>query len=244
MDPTFPYAGNVRIPPAQFHLRTRIEKSTRDFTNAKQFEHWQTDTPSLTNNYPKRNYSKGRMYETVINRPVGYSRISDEENRKLSEQYYGTSNLSYRDPESDRAPTYARETIEQSVDILTGYKQPNYKLTNIPYYDMESTNTRGDARDYKQSQPYVAGGPDLEYNPYFDRYDPVRDPRNAVRELRSAVYEDRGGNRSEKESQKFLRRQVEHRWNAEELIDDDKMDTFLRYEIATAEKQSNQIELQ
>ena len=33
-------------------------------------------------------------------------------------------------------------------------------------------------------------------------------------------------------------------WNAEELIDDDKMDTFLRYEIATAEKQSNQIELQ
>ena len=104
---------------------------------------------------------------------------------------------------------------------------------------MEPINTRGDARDYKQSQPYVAGGPDLEYNPYFDRYDPVRDPRNAIRELRSAVYEDKGTNRSEQESQKFLRRQFEHRWNAEELIDDDKMDTYLRYEIATA-GQSNQ----
>jgi len=213
MDPTFPYAGKVRIPPSQFLLRNRIEKSTRDFTNAKQFEHWQTDTPSLTNNYPKMNYSKGRMYETVSDRPVGYAHISDEKKRKLS---------------------------EKSVDVLTGYKQPNYKLTNIVYYDMEPINTRSDARDYKQSQPYVAGGPDLEYNPYFDRYDPVRDPRNAVRELRSAVYEDKGINRSELESQKFLRRQFEHRWTAEELIDDDKMDTYLRYEIATAEKETNQ----
>jgi hypothetical protein len=240
MDPTFPYAGKVRIPPSQFLLRNRIEKSTRDFTNAKQFEHWQTDTPSLTNNFPKMNYSKGRMYETVINRPVGYSRISDEENRKLSEQYYGTSNISYKNPESDRLPTYTRKTIEQSVDVLNGYKQPNYKLTNIAYYDMEPINTRSDARDYKQSQPYVAGGPDLEYNPYFDRYDPVRDPRNAVRELRSAVYEDKGTNRSELESQKFLRRQFEHRWTAEDLIDEDKMDTYLRYEIATAERETNQ----
>jgi hypothetical protein len=240
MDPTFPYAGKVRIPPSQFLLRNRIEKSTRDFTNAKQFEHWQTDVPDFTYNYPKMVYSKGRMYENVNDRPIGYARISDEENRKLSEQYYGDSNLSYRNAESDRVPSYARKTTEQSVNIETGYKQPNYKLTNIPYYDMASINTRSDDRNYKQSQSYVAGGPDLEYNPYFDRYDPVRDPRNAVRELRSAVYEDKGTNRSELESQKFLRRQFEHRWTAEELIDDDKMDTYLRYEIATAERETNQ----
>ena len=243
MDPTFPYAGKVRIPPKQFQLRNRIENSTRDWVNAKQFEHWQTDTPSLTNNFPKMVYAKGRIYENVNDRPIGYSSMSDEENLKMSQQYYGvtnTSNLSYKNPESDRAPSYARKTIETSIDPVTGYKQPNYKLTNIPYYDMEPMNTRGDARDYKQSQPYVAGGPDLEYNPYFDRYDPVRDPRNAVRELRSAVYEDKGTNRSEIESVKFLRRQFEHRWNSEELIDDDKMDTYLRYEIATAEKEFNQ----
>ena len=244
MDPTFPYAGKVRIPPAQFQLRARIEKSTRDWVNAKQYTHWQTDVPDFTYNYPKMNYSKGRMYESVLDRPVGYARISDEENRKLSQQYYGvsnTSNLSYKNPESDRAPTYARNTIDQSFDVAKGYSVPNYKLTNIPYYDMEPINTRGDARDYKQSQPYVAGGPDLEYNPYFDRYDPVRDPRNAIRELRSAVYEDKGTNRSEQESQKFLRRQFEHRWSAEELIDEDKMDTYLRYEIANI-KQNNNID--
>jgi hypothetical protein len=189
MDPTFPYAGKVRIPPSQFQLRTRIEKSTRDSVNAKQFEHWQTDTPNLTNNKP-----------TLINKG---------------------------------------KSISSSVDITKGYIAPNYNISNIPYYDMEPINTRGDARDYKQSQPYVAGGPDLEYNPYFDRYDPVRDPRNAVRELRSAVYEDKGTTRSEIESQKFLRRQFEHRWNSEELIDEDKMDTYLRYEIATAEKKHN-----
>lgn len=185
MDPTFPYAGKVRIPPKEFQLRSRIERSTRDWVNAKQFEHWQTDTPSLTNNKPK-----------LVNL---------------------NSNL-------------------PSFDIAKGKFIPNYSSSNIPYYDMETINTRGDKRDYKQSQPYVAGGPDLEYNPFFDRYDPVRDPRNAVRELRSAVYEDKGTARGENESQQILRRQFEHRWSAEELIDEDMMDTFLRYEIATAGK--------
>ena len=172
MDPVFPYAGNVRIPPKQFQLRTRIENSTRDWVNAKQFEHWQEDTKDLTNHVPKRN--------------------------------------------------------------IVSESKHSYKTGIIPYMDMEPINTRGDARDYKQSQPYVAGGPDLEYNPYFDRYDPISDPRNAIRELRSAVYEDKGGQRGEEESQKMLRRQYETRWVAEELIDEDVMDTFLRYEIASA----------
>lgn len=195
MDPTFPYAGKVRIPPKDFQLRARIEKSSRDWVNAKQFEHWQTDTPYLTQNKP-------------------------------------TLNKSF-------------QIIPESFDIEKGYAPPNYTISNIAYYDMAPINTRGDARDYRQSQPYVAGGPDLEYNPYFDRYDPVRDPRNAIRELRSAVYEDKGTNRSEIESQKFLRRAFENRWLPEEMIDEDKMDTFLRYEIATAEKdKSNQNSLQ
>lgn len=188
MDPTFPYAGAVRIPPEQFQLRARIENSTRDSVNAKQYTHWQTDTPDLTHNKPK-----------LLN--------------KLS-------------------------SIPDSFSIEKGYAEPNYNIKTIPYYDMEPINTRGDARDYKQSQPYVAGGPDLEYNPYFDRYDPVRDPRNAVRELRSAVYEDKGTSRGVQESQKMLRRQFENRWVAEDLIDEDKMDTYLRYEIASVSSQN------
>jgi hypothetical protein len=185
MDPTFPYAGKVRIPPKQFQLRARIETATRDTVNAKQVEHWQSDTPNYTQYHPK---------------------LEKSGNQKISE----------------------------SFSIEKGYSEPNYRISNIVYNDMAPMNTRTDARDYKQSQPFVAGGPDLEYNPYFDRYDPVRDPRNAVRELRSAVYEDKGTARGDNESQKMLRRQYENRWVAEELIDDDVMDTYLRYEIATA----------
>jgi hypothetical protein len=244
MDPTFQYAGKVRIPPKEFQLRARIEPSTRNTTNVKQYEHWQTDTPDFTYSFPKMVYSKGRMYETVNDRPIGYSRISDEENRRLTQQAYGTtntykeiygasgvSNISYKNPESDRAPIYNREVVQSTTDLITGYKTPNYRITNIPYMDMAPTNTRTDKRDYKQSQPFVAGGPDLAYNPYFDRYDPVTDPRNAVRELRSVVYEDKGGSRGEFESQKLLRRNFENRWLCNETIDDDMMDSLMRYEI-------------
>jgi hypothetical protein len=181
MDPTFPYAGKLRIPIKEFQLRTRIENSTKDWVNAKQFEHWQTDVPNLTNNIPKTIH------------------------------------------------------VPDSINVRKGYVKP-LRVKDIPYMDMSPINTRGDARDYKQSQPYVAGGPDLAYNPYFDRYDPVSDPRNAVRELRSAVYEDKLGLRGEEESRKILRRQYENRWVGEELIDEDLMDTYLRYEIAISGK--------
>jgi hypothetical protein len=230
MDPTFQYAGATRIPPKEFQLRARIEHNTKDMVNLKLYKHIETDTPDLTHNFPQLVYSKGRTYDSITNRPVGYSQISDSENAKMSEFLYGTSTISYKDPSSDRLPSYARSRIEPSVDIVTGYKQPNYKITNIPYYDMAPQNTRYDARDYKQAQPFVAGGPDLALNPYFDRYDPVSDPRNAVRELRSAVYEDKGGDKGYEESQKKLRRNFENRWIPEELITDDLMDSFLRNE--------------
>ena len=182
MDPTFPYAGKVRIPPKEFQLRSRIENSTRDSANARHVEQWETDTPSLTNNVPQ-------LVKSI-------------------------------------------QSLPESLDVINGYAPP--KTANIPYYDMMPMNTRTDARDYKQAQPYIAGGPDFQHNPYFDRYDPISDPRNAVRELRSAVYEDKGTARGVDESQHMLRRQFENRWMKEELIDEDEMTTYLRYEIATA----------
>ena len=33
MDPTFPYAGKVRVPPKEFLLRSRIETNTKDWVN-------------------------------------------------------------------------------------------------------------------------------------------------------------------------------------------------------------------
>ena len=217
MDPTFQYAGKVRIPPKQFQLRTRIENSTKDSVNAKQFEHWQTDVPDNTYGFPQIN-----NYDHVFDRSIGYTNIKRNP--------YGYD-ISYNDPSTDRRINYNREVVQSSTDPITGYKKPNYKISNIPYMDMSPINSRTDQRDYRQSQPFVAGGPDLAYNPYFDRYDPVTDPRNAVRELRSVVYEDKGGSRGEYESQKLLRRNFENRWICEETIDDNMMDSLMRYEI-------------
>jgi hypothetical protein len=223
MDPTFQYAGKVRIPPKEFQLRARIESSTRDTTNVKQYKHWQEDVPDFTYNFPKLN-----NYDQVFDRSIGYT------NKKINPYGY---DISYNDPSTDRRIDYRTNSTERTdrndpiTDPITGYKKPNYKITSIPYMDMSPTNTRTDKRDYKQSQPFVAGGPDLAYNPYFDRYDPVTDPRNAVRELRSVVYEDKGGSRGEYESQKLLRRNFENRWVCKETIDDDMMDSLMRYEI-------------
>lgn len=183
MDPTFQYAGKVRIPPKEFQLRARIEDATRNTVNIKHYDHWRDDTPDFTLNIPKK--SGLRVNE---------------------------------------------------VNILTGYEEPVEITVDIPYMDMAPMNTRTDSRDFRQSQPYIAGGPDLQHNAYFDRYDPVSDPRNAVRELRSAVYEDKGTSRGVNESQRILRRQFEHRWTGEDVIDEDIMDTYLRYEIATSGK--------
>lgn len=225
MDPTFQYAGTTRIPPKQFQLRSRIEHSTKNSVNANRYNRIDTNVPDLTYNFPKLTYAKGRTYDTTFDRKIGYSHTDP----KLTKDIYGFD-ISYNDARTDRAPSYANEIVEQSIDIVTGYKLPSYKIRNIPYQDMAPQNTRYDARNYNQSQPYQAGGPDLAENPYFDRYDPVRDPRNAVRELRSAVYEDKGGDHGYQESQRKLRRSFENRWVPEELIDDDLMDTFLRNE--------------
>ena len=224
MDPTFQYAGKTRIPPKQFQLRSRIEYNTKDMVNLNTYKHIETDVPDFTYNFPKLTYTQGRTYETPLNRSIGYT-----SSNFTNSNGYGFD-ISYNDARTDRNPTYARQPIEGSIDIATGYRLPSYKVTNIPYQDMSPQNTRYDARDYKQAQPYVAGGPDLAYNPYFDRYDPITDPRNAIRELRSAVYEDKGGDQGYIESQKKLKRHFENRWVPEEIVTDDLMDTFLRYD--------------
>lgn len=43
------------MPPPQMVLRSRREVSTRDFINATQYEHWQTDSPAMTTNRPDLN---------------------------------------------------------------------------------------------------------------------------------------------------------------------------------------------
>jgi hypothetical protein len=142
-----------------------------------------------------------------------------------------------------RLETFTRDTVNakqfehwQTDGPDFRYVRPNLKIknevsTNNPYMDMAPQNTRLEVRDFRQSQPFEAGGPDLAHNVYFDRYDPITDPRNAIRELRSVVYEVKGGDRGSSESKHLLKRQFENRWCAEDTIDSESMNTLLRYEL-------------
>lgn len=49
------HATIASFPPPEMILRSRREMSTRDVENARQFEHWQTDGKSMTNNRPDMN---------------------------------------------------------------------------------------------------------------------------------------------------------------------------------------------
>jgi hypothetical protein len=80
------------------------------------------------------------------------------------------------------------------------------------FYDMAPQNSRTDKQDYRQSQPFVATGPSLAMNPYFDRYDPTRDPRNMIREVRSVVYENKEADRGLEESRRLVDRAYVNRW--------------------------------
>jgi len=52
--PVWPAIGeNQLIPPPAFALRARREVPARDLANARQFEHWRDDAPSLTMERPK-----------------------------------------------------------------------------------------------------------------------------------------------------------------------------------------------
>ena len=83
------------------------------------------------------------------------------------------------------------------------------------FYDMAPLSSRTDKRDFRQSQPFIADGPQLAENPYFDRYDPTRDPRNMVREVRSVVYEDKEADRGIENSKRLLERGLTSRWMPE-----------------------------
>ena len=81
--------------------------------------------------------------------------------------------------------------------------------------DMAPLSSRIDPRDFRQSQPYIANGPNLSENPFFDRYDPTRDPKNMVREVRSAVYELANADRGIQESERLRQRTFTDRYEKE-----------------------------
>ena len=107
------------------------------------------------------------------------------------------------------------EAWQSSSPVVQGAHEP-MSLTPIEikpaYYDMAPLSSRNDKQDYRQSQPFVANGPSLAMNPYFDRYDPTRDPRNMIREVRSVVYEEKEADRGLSESERLNLRAYTNRW--------------------------------
>ena len=96
------------------------------------------------------------------------------------------------------------------------------------YYDMAPLSSRTDKRNFRQAVSFVADGPPLAENPYFNRYDPTRDPRNAVRELRSAVFEEKEAERGIEESQRILQRGLASRWLPEVKQTEDSLTAYER----------------
>lgn len=113
------------------------------------------------------------------------------------------------------------ESMQAAVPIVQGGYTDALGIKLKPeIYDMAPQSSRTDKRDYRQAQPYVANGPSLAMNPYFDRYDPTRDPRNMIREVRNAVYEEKEADRGLEESKRLGARGYMSRWMPEGSTDD------------------------
>ena len=124
------------------------------------------------------------------------------------------------------------EAWQASVPIVQGGGTDDPKTGMDPViYDMAPQSSRTDKRDYRQSQPFVAKGPSLAMNPYFDRYDPTRDPRNMIREIRNVVYEEKEADRGLAESRRLTERGYMSRWVPEGATQDDLKASLQAYAI-------------
>jgi len=124
------------------------------------------------------------------------------------------------------------EIWQSSVPVVQGgdIKDDTTNMKPV-FYDMAPLSSRTDKQDYRQSQPFVANGPSLAMNPYFDRYDPTRDPRNMIRELRSVVYEEKEADRGLTESKRLSDRGYLSRWMPEGSSAEDMRASLDAYEI-------------
>jgi hypothetical protein len=110
----------------------------------------------------------------------------------------------------------ARNIEQWQTDGRYGmYDKPDLNAQR-PFMDMNAYPTRTDDRLLRTTPRYkVDSSKQLDFNPYFDKYDIVNDPINAAREFSSAVYEDKGG-RGIQQSAALLERQFTNRFTAKE----------------------------
>lgn len=123
------------------------------------------------------------------------------------------------------------EAWQASVPVVQGSSGTDPLDLKPAFYDMAPQSSRTDKRDYRQAQPFVANGPSLAMNPYFDRYDPTRDPRNMIREIRNVVYEEKEADRGLEQSKRITQRGYTSRWVPEGASEDDLRASLQAYDI-------------
>lgn len=123
------------------------------------------------------------------------------------------------------------ESWQASVPVVQGSSGMEPLDIKPAFYDMAPQSSRTDKRDYRQAQPFVANGPSLAMNPYFDRYDPTRDPRNMIREIRNVVYEEKQADRGLEQSKRITQRGYTSRWVPEGASEDDLRASLQAYDI-------------
>jgi hypothetical protein len=117
------------FPLPQFMARTRREADAIDSVNARQFEHWQTDSKSLTNNRPDLN-QQAPFYDMMPNT----SRMSDRSYRSQprfdAEGARGVQNPYFNKYDTTFDARNMTRELRASVyeDKNTGYNKESEKL--------------------------------------------------------------------------------------------------------------------
>ena len=203
----FPIAYMPEIPPPCFSLRSRREVNAVDTNNSRLVEHWQTDSPALTNSmrdvrgssrYQDMNPTPSRLYREDMQQAQPF--VVASQNPKLLQEL----------AKIDKAMANALKRMELTKDeeLIKQEKE---------LYNVLVQNRRQLTVD------------NLGNNPYFEKYDVQGDTRNIIRELQSVVKED-VVDRGTEESRRLLRRGMENRWLKEE-DQKDVLDSITAFEL-------------
>lgn len=214
---SFQYAGPLRIPGEKFQVRSRKEVSTKDSVNSRFVETWAASVPAQQQQLYRTDLKDGgivtaqapsritpqekEVLAAFPNGKVGIIEIRDVLANERNDPARAIGILNYKTQQDGRAKGAGPPVVPPPLEAV--------------FFDMAPLSSRTDTRDFRQSKPYNASGPNLSLNPFFDRYDPTRDPRNMVREVRSVVYELKEPDRGQKESERIRERTFNNRYAEE-----------------------------
>lgn len=203
----FPIAYMPQVPPPCFSLRSRREVQATDLNNSRLVEHWQTDSPALTNSL--RGVQGTSRYMDMSPTP---SRLYRED-MQPAQPYVVPS----QDPEFKKMLDELDKKIRNTLQRIQ-LTQEEARLEE----EKELYKALVDSRRRMMMD-------NMNNNPYFETYDVKGDSRNIVRELQSAVKEDIS-DRGVEQSRRLLQRGMESRWIGPKK-EEDGIDSLTAFEL-------------